>query len=261
MITTGRSTTRAAKLVVARPVVQLAAKQAAALICGLLCACSALAIELAPLARPSGSEPAAPWHVVGLPEKYAKPVTAFDITSLDGKRVLRVKAESAYGNLVHPWSGPVGSIRFKWRLDVPLLKANIKAKGSEDIALKVCLSFAMPADKIPAGERLLFKLAQLSSPEPLPTATLCYIWDHNQPIGSELNSPYTKRVRYIVLNSGEDQLKTWQEHQRNVGADFLKSFGEETIVIPQVTAIIIGADSDNTADVSLGYVADITASP
>ena len=260
MTTTGHSTTLVAKSV-ARPIAKQATKQISASICGLLCAGSALAIELAPLARPSGSEPTAPWHVVGLPEKYAKPVTAFDITSLDGKRVLRVKAESAYGNLVHPWSGPVGSIRFKWRLDVPLLKANIKAKGSEDIALKVCLSFAMPTDKIPVGERLLFKLAQINSPEPLPTATLCYIWDHNLPVGSEQSSPYTKRVRYIVLNSGEDQLKTWQEHQRNVSADFLKSFGEETAVVPQVTAIIIGADSDNTADVSLGYVADITASP
>ena len=234
---------------------------AASLVCSLLCASGALAIELTPLARPSGIEPAAPWHIVGLPEKYAKPVSTFDITNLDGKRVLRVKAESSYGNLVHPWSGPLGNIRFKWRLDVPLLKANIKAKGSEDIALKVCLSFAMPADKIPGGERLLFKLAQLNSPEPLPTATLCYIWDHNQPVGSEQNSPYTKRVRYIVLNSGEAQLKTWQEHQRNVGADFLKSFGEESTVVPQVTAIIIGADSDNTADVSLGYVADIVVLP
>jgi Protein of unknown function (DUF3047) len=73
--------------------------------------------------------------------------------------------------------------------------------------------------------------------------------------------PYTGRVHYIVLNSGENQLKTWQAHQRNISADFLKAFGTESTVVPAVTAIIIGADSDNTQDTSLGYVADIVVNP
>lgn len=223
--------------------------------------CWAHASDLTPLANSASSIPPSPWHIVGLPEKYAKPVTQFDITPLDGKRVLRVRADKSYGNLVHPWNGPASSISFKWRLDTPLLRANIKTKAGEDIALKVCLSFDLPADKIPAAERLLFKIAQLASPEPLPTATLCYVWDHSLPVDTGVPSPYTNRLHYIVLDSGETQLKTWHEHQRNVSADFLKAFGKEVSTTPAVTAIIIGADSDNTGDSSLGYVADITVQP
>jgi hypothetical protein len=203
----------------------------------------------------------APWHFVGLPARYALPATLFDIAEIDGIKVLRVSANKAYGNMVHDWTGPLESIKFRWRLDTPLLKANLKSRKTEDIALKVCLSFDLPAEQIPTGERTTFKLAQFFSRDKLPTATLCYVWAHAEAVGSEFASPYTGRVRYIVLNSGESLLKTWQEHQRDVKADYLKAFGTESQKIPSVTAIIVGADSDNTLDSSLGYVADIVVQP
>lgn len=198
---------------------------------------------------------------MGLPDRYGKPLTQFEVVPVDSVKVLRVAADKSYGNVVHGWSGPVGSIAFRWRLDTPLTKANIKSKKTEDIALKVCLSFNLPVDKIPAGERALFKLAQFASRDPIPTATLCYIWDQTQAVGTEMPSPYTHRVRYIVLNSGDAQLKTWQQHQRNVVDDFKRSFGAESDTVPAVTAIILGADSDNTLDASLGYIGDIVVQP
>ena len=82
-----------------------------------------------------------------------------------------------------------------------------------------------------------------------------------EPVGADFDNPFSGRVHYIVLNSGEAQLKTWQSHQRNISADFLKAFGNETNVVPPVTAIIVGADSDNTLGSSLGYVADIVVQP
>jgi hypothetical protein len=198
---------------------------------------------------------------VGLPERYSKPPTQFDVTELDGHKVLRVQADQSYGNLVHDWGKPLDSIQFRWRLDVPLRKASLRSKATEDVALKVCLSFDLPLDNIPLGERTKFRLAQAFSRESLPTATLCYVWAHAESVGSAQSSPYTGRVRYLVLNSGEGQLRTWQEHQRDVRADFLTAFGAESSSVPAVTAILVGADSDNTHDKSLGYIADIVVQP
>ncbi len=203
----------------------------------------------------------APWRFVGLPARYAIPATQFDIAELDGSKVLRVSADKAYGNMVHDWSGPLDSIKFRWRLDTALLKADLKSKKTEDMALKVCLSFDLPVEQIPAAERATFKLAQFFSSDKLPTATLCYVWAHTEAVGSELASPYTGRVRYIVLNTRENPLATWQEHQRDVKADYLKAFGTQVQTKPAVTAIIVGADSDNTQGSSLGYVADIVVQP
>lgn len=203
----------------------------------------------------------APWRFVGLPARYATPATQFDIVEIDGIKVLRVSANKAYGNMVHDWAGLLEGIKFRWRLDSPLLKANLKSRKTEDIALKVCLSFDLPVEQIPAGERATFKLAQFFSRDKLPTATLCYVWAHAEAVGSEFASPYTGRVRYIVLNNEESPLKTWQEHQRNVKTDYFKAFGTESPTKPAITAIIVGADSDNTLDSSLGYVADILVQP
>ncbi len=222
---------------------------------------TAWAASPAAFSQGAGAEPPAPWSFVGLPERYAKPPTLIDLHELDGKKTLRISNDKSWGSLVHPWTGPAQNIRFQWRLDKALAKASFKTKAAEDAALKVCMSFDMPADRIPSSERALFKFAQFLSREKLPTATLCYVWAHTEEPGSVHASPTTARVRYMVLNSGAAQLKTWQEHQRNIGADFLKAFGTESATIPALTAIIVGADSDNTQDTSLGYISDIVVQP
>jgi Protein of unknown function (DUF3047) len=198
---------------------------------------------------------------VGLPERYAKPPTVFDVYELDSQKVLRVRTDKSYGNVVHDWKGPLNSLKWRWRLDQGLPKADLSSKKYEDIALKICLSFDMPVELIPEAERNLFKLAQLFSRDKLPTATLCYVWASRESINTELTSPYTSRVHYIVVNTGDGQLKTWQEHNRNVSADFLKAFSNESGKVPAVNAIIVGADADNTQGASLGYVGDITIAP
>ncbi len=215
----------------------------------------------AAFSRGTGIEPPAPWQFVGLPERYAKPPTVIDLSEIDGKKTLRLRGDKSWGSLAHPWTGPAQTIAFQWRLDKALTKASFKTKATEDAALKVCMSFDMPADRIPGGERTLFKFAQFLSKEKLPTATLCYVWAQSEEVGSVHASPTTARVRYMVLDSGTAPLKTWQAHQRSVSTDFLKAFGSETSTIPALTAIIVGADSDNTQDTSLGYISDIVLQP
>jgi hypothetical protein len=114
---------------------------------------------------------------------------------------------------------------------------------------------------MPVGERSLFNLAQFFSREKLPTATLCYVWANAEELGSIHNSPTTSRVRYMALDNSSSPMKTWKTHKRNLSDDFLKAFSAESSTVPAVTAIIIGADADNTQDNSLGYVGDIVVQP
>jgi Protein of unknown function (DUF3047) len=219
------------------------------------------ATGVAAFSQATGSEPPAPWRFVGLPERYAKPPTLIALSEMDGKKVLRLQNDKSWGSLVHPWTGAADSIRFSWRLDKALDNASFKSKATEDTALKVCLSFDMPTERIPAGERSLFKLAQFFSRDKLPTATLCYVWAQAEELGSIHASPTTARVRYMALNTGSAQIKSWQSHQRSISADFLKAFGTESATVPALTAILIGADSDNTQGTSLGYIGDIALQP
>jgi hypothetical protein len=198
---------------------------------------------------------------VGLPERYAKPPSVFDIADVDGKKALRIRTDKSWGSLVHPWSGPATTLRLQWRLDAPLAQSSVRAKASEDLALKACVSFDMPATHIPAGERALFRLARFFSRDRLPTATLCYVWSGSDSLGSVAASPVTARVRYLVLNTSASPLRSWQAHERNLHDDFLKAFGAETSTVPALIAVVVGADADNTQGTSLGYIADIEVLP
>lgn len=78
------------------------------------------------------------------------------------------------------------------------------------------------------------------------------------PVSTQIPNAYSSRVRYVVLDSGKKQIKTWVTHERDITSDFQKVFGHETETIPPLIAIVVGADSDNTLSSSLGYVGDIT---
>ena len=203
----------------------------------------------------------APWRIVGLPKGKA-PLANIDITALDGTRVLRLATDKSYGTALHEFSptvpGPGTLLKWRWRLDQPIPLADLARKDADDAPLKVCAMFDMALDKLGFFERNILKIARSISGEKLPAATLCYLWDHRLPVGTQIPNAYSPRVRYVVMNAGEKQLKTWVTHERDITADFQKAFGHETQAMPPLIAIVVGADSDNTLGSSLSYVGDIT---
>ena len=229
----------------------------------LLTACLASPLACAQTLAPftaTGDKPAAPWHVVGLPNTN-KPLTHFDIAALDGAPVLRISTEHSYANLVHDLPNltmePGTTLHWRWRLDQALQRADLTRKSGDDVALRVCALFDMPLTHLGLVDRSFLRLARSVSPQFLPAATLCYVWDTQLPVGTELPNAFTHRVRYVVLDSGTAQLKQWVTHERNLTADFLKAFGHETEGVPPLIGIMVGADSDNTDDTSLAYISDL----
>ena len=67
-------------------------------------------------------------------------------------------------------------------------------------------------------------------------------------------SPYTQRVRSIVVRGTGTALAQWTSERRDLGADFLRAFGDESTRVPALTAIAVAADSDNTDSHSEAYV-------
>ncbi len=218
---------------------------------------------LAPLASSEGSTAPTPWRAVGLPRNKA-PLASFDVTTIDGVRALRLKTEASYGTLVHelkdvPASG--ATLSWRWRLDQPVANADLRKKEGDDAALKVCVMWGMPLDQVPFGERTVLRLARSLSSELLPAATVCYISDQTLATGTSLANIYSRRVRSIITDGQGSPLAQWRTHERRIGEDFLKLFGDESKVVPTVVAVVIGADSDNTGGNSLGYIADLAFKP
>ena len=205
----------------------------------------------------SGSAPAAPWHVVGLPGQK-KPFTRFSVVDVDGKRALRVDADESYGNLVFPLQLDQKGLKlgWRWRVDQLITTADLRVREGDDTTLKVCTLWDEPLEQVPFVERQVLKIARNKTPEAIPGATVCYVWDSKLPEGTELHSPFTHRLRYIVLRSGE-RGHQWATEKRDIGADFMRLFGDEVKELPPLIGVAVGANSDNTHTKSTGHVADV----
>jgi len=225
-------------------------------------ACAVIAVlpsnaALAPFLGTVGAVPAPPWTYASLPEqKLAR--TRITIDSDKGSTVLRVEAIASYGNLIHRIDrAGDGVLTWRWKVERPLRSSDLRSREGDDVALKVCALYAMPRQAVPFVERQLLRLAELRTGESLPAATLCYVWDLNWPEGTLLANVYSRRVRYITLGQPGS---LWQTVRRDLGADFLRAFGEESGSVPQLQAIAVGADADNTGGSSLGFIADLQLS-
>lgn len=208
----------------------------------------------------SGTSALAPWRLVGLPGGKV-PLARFDVTELDGTRALRVRSSASYGTLNHPAGPAPGLLRWRWRIDEPVAGADLRRKDGDDAPIKLCALFDLPLEALGLLERSLMRLARARSAEPLPAATLCYLWDATLPAGTVLPNAYTARVRFMVLDSGAAALGRWQRHERDLAADFRQAFGHESATVPPLVAIVVGADSDNTGGRSLAYLADLSLEP
>jgi Protein of unknown function (DUF3047) len=182
------------------------------------------------------------WRLVGLPQQKL-PMTSF--TRIDGD-LMRVDANASYGNLVNDAPGRGNTLVWRWRLDKPVDRADLRRKEGDDAALKVCAMFDLPLSALPFWERQKMRLARTLSGEDLPAATLCYIWDPALPSGTLLNNAYTPRLRWIVLRGSGEPLEAWREEKRDLAADFQRAFGDESPTLPPLKAIAVGADADNT---------------
>src|SRR6478672_7472639 len=150
-----------------------------------------------------GSVPAPPWHVVGLPEQ-TKPFTRFSVVELENVRALRVEANKSYGNLVYPLRLNDGTphLVWEWRVEQPIAAADLLTRQGDDTALKVCVMFDLPLERIPFVDRQTLRYARSHSDDPVPGATVCYVWDGHLPAGRMLDSAFTRRIRYVVLQGG-----------------------------------------------------------
>ena len=217
-----------------------------------------LAASLGPLAG-TGEAPLPPWQFAGLPQQTL-PRTSYRIAALDAERVLRIEAQASYGNLVHAM--PAGTaprrLAWRWRLDQANAAADLSQKAGDDSAIKVCLLFDLPLSAVPFLERQLLRLARSQTAEPLPAATLCYVWDARLAPDTALDNVYSRRVRYLVLRGPEAPLRGWLSEQRDVRADFFRLFGDEAKALPPLLAVAVAGDADNTQGRSLAYLAGIS---
>lgn len=215
------------------------------------------------------------WRFVGFPSQHKPlPPTLFEAGMVGGTPAVKVSTDSSYGTLVRDGltlNG--GRLQWRWRLDQPLSGGqhppDLRSKDGDDAALKVCVMFEHALAQVPFLERTTLRLARAISGEALPAATVCYVWDTAGSTPAEGANPYTRRVRYIVLQGQATPQGQWFNESRDIAQDFIHLFHDElpqgkatpAAQAPRVHTVLIGADSDNTGSRSQGWVASLSWHP
>lgn len=226
-----------------RPFEALVGAIAAALLIAVIPA--SLAGDIAPFsAGPVGTAPALPWRAAKLPKVPRE--TRYRLVEDGGVVVLEADANASMAGLVHPLAAdPLTTPILAWRWKVSGVPANAQfgTKQGDDFAARVYVLFDYDTAKLPLMTRMKLMLARALYGEAVPAAGLCYVWDAHAAIGTTGWSPYTDRLRVIVVESGAADAGRWKTVRRNVVQDYRAAFGEEP---PALSGVAIATDSDNT---------------
>jgi Protein of unknown function (DUF3047) len=184
------------------------------------------------------------------------PLPQFIVEEESGAKVVRARASAGVaGTLVQTFPPRLpGRLSWRWQVSSANLSADVTRRESEDAAARIYVSFDVPLATLSFADRSRIRLARLVFGPQVPTAALCYIWDGKHPVGSIIASPYSNRVRMVVLQSGNANSGQWQREDRDLAADFLAAFGGPA---PKVTGIAFGLDTDQTRVESQAAFADM----
>lgn len=134
-------------------------------------------------------------------------------------------------------------LRFSWQVPALNERADLRDADIDDAVVRVILTFDGDRSRLSPRDHMLSELANLVTGEPLPFATLMYVWDHRYPEGSVIPNPHTQRIRKLVVESGTQRLNQWVDIERDIEADYRRVFGEAP---GPLTAIGVMTDSNNT---------------
>jgi hypothetical protein len=196
----------------------------------------------------------AQWEAVALPGKLR---TAFKLEQHGQRTALKAEANASASLMRQRLNIPpeqLGRLQFSWQVDNLLPEADMADRDRDDSPVRLILAFEGDRSRFSVKNAMLSDLTEALTGEPLPYATLMYVWSNRAPVGSVIVNPRTDRVRKWVLESGPAHVQQWRPYQRDVRADFEKAFGEAPGAL---IGIAVMTDSDNTRSHVRAWYGDI----
>ena len=144
----------------------------------------------------------------------------------------------------------LNALAFEWQVPQLIANADMALRDLDDSPVRLVLAFEGDRSQFSAKNAMLNELTQAITGQPMPYATLMYVWSNTEPLNTVLKDPNTDRIRKLVVASGESQLNRWLHVERDVRADFVKAFGEAPGALLSMGLM---TDTDNTRSSAKAY--------
>ncbi len=204
--------------------------------------------------RLPGAESSALWSHQHLPARTATRYRPGWHAGRPALHALSVRGDSLVRMPVQAQGPHLGRLRFSWFANALNPAAELGDSALDDAVVRVILQFDGDRAPFTARDRRLSDLVQLATGEPLPHATLMYVWDHRHPVGTILRHPRTDRVRMLVVASGVAGLGQWVDIERDIAADYTLAFGKPPVLL---MGLALMTDANNTGQSSEAWYGPI----
>jgi hypothetical protein len=224
--------------------------------CGLTVqASSTVEVARFPLPQDGPTAVPAPWQLIRFDPQIA--ATQFRLRDWDGVAALEATANASMALLARPLTidlprTPI--LCWRWRVDAPLLTADMASKAGDDYAARLYLAFNLPSSELSWATRVKLGLARSLYGPQVPDAALNYVWDNRYPVGTLRPNAYTERAQMWVLRSGAGDAGRWVNERRDVLADIQQAFATQRV---QLGLLALTADTDNTGEQAHAGFADV----
>jgi len=175
----------------------------------------------------------------------------------NGTIVLRAQSTAAASGLarsmrIDPRQYPI--LEWRWKVTNIPPKSDVHKKSGDDYPARIFINFIFDSKSAGFWDRFRHKTVGGMYGLEAPGTALNYIWAGNGTLGSMIASPFTDKVRMVLVESGSAKLSTWITEQRNIVDDYRKAFGQDP---PAISSIAIMTDTDNTGESATAFYGDI----
>lgn len=194
------------------------------------------------------------WEFMALPGKLR---TLFSLDKRGNKPALKAQAKSSASMLrqrLQIAPEKLGHLHFEWQVENLIDGADMALRDTEDSPVRLILVFEGDRSRFSAKNAMLSELTHGLTGEPLPYATLMYVWCNACQKESVIVNPRTDRIRKLAVEAGTEHLGQWRSYQRNIRADFEKAFGEAPGAL---LGLAIMTDTDNTRSTARAWYGTI----
>jgi hypothetical protein len=195
-------------------------------------------------------------------EQYIRDVTPsrVELADDDGMTVLEVRSRNSAGAAMQRLRAPTvgASLAWRWKIDRIVETADMDRREGDDFPARVYVFFDVPIASLSVVDRAKLRVSRWFHGQDVPTAAICYVWDNRHARGTSRWSPYTSRVRMVVLETGREKAGRWVEEKRDLAADFQAAFGSQWKgPPPPITGVAAGNDTDQTGETATARFGDL----
>ncbi len=183
--------------------------------------------------------------------------TKYSLYNIDGKTVIRAESEKSSSGLVREKRIDLNEfpvMRWSWKTEQVLEAGDVYSKDGDDYPVRIYIIFDYSIRELSWRQRQQVRAARLFHGE-VPARAMNYIWDTHSEVGTVVPNPYTDLVKMVVIESGDENVGKWMEYEVNVLEDYRDIYGEDP---PQIAAIAIMTDTDDTESRAISYFGDIS---